>query len=98
MFMKVFHSMIKGIQLALEVKTSIGNSTPVMGSSTKSSSQKPGVPTDSHYRHHQKGEQENMYTKSYEAKLKRLRSAGLTRHDQAVRLLDMHMLQVLKDA
>jgi hypothetical protein len=38
MFAEVFHSMIKSIPLALEVKTSYGNSTPVMGSSTESSS------------------------------------------------------------
>jgi hypothetical protein len=31
MFAEAFHSMIKGIHLALEVKTSFGNSTPVMG-------------------------------------------------------------------
>jgi hypothetical protein len=30
MFAEPFHSMIKGINLALEVKTSFGNSTPVM--------------------------------------------------------------------
>jgi hypothetical protein len=44
MFVEVFHSMIKGIHLALEVKTSFGNSTPVMGSSTESSTYKPGLP------------------------------------------------------
>jgi hypothetical protein len=42
-----FHSMIKVIHLALEVKTSFDNSTPVTGSSTESSSSKPVVPTDS---------------------------------------------------
>jgi hypothetical protein len=30
MFVETFHSMVKGIHLALEVKTSFGNSTPVM--------------------------------------------------------------------
>jgi hypothetical protein len=47
MFVEAFHSMIKGIHVALRVNTSFGNSTPVTGSSTKSSSQKPGVPLDS---------------------------------------------------
>jgi hypothetical protein len=50
--------MIKGIHLALKVKTSFGNSTPAMGSSTESSSQKPGVPTNSHHRHRRKGKKD----------------------------------------
>jgi hypothetical protein len=33
----VFHSTIKDIHLTLEVKTSFGNTTPAMGSSTESS-------------------------------------------------------------
>jgi hypothetical protein len=37
MFTEVFHSMVKGIHLALEVKTSFGNSTTVMGFSIESS-------------------------------------------------------------
>jgi hypothetical protein len=37
MFAEAFHSTIKGIHLALEVKTSFGNSTPSVGSSTESS-------------------------------------------------------------
>ncbi len=37
MFVEAFHSTIKGIHLTLEVKTSFGNSTPTMGSSTESS-------------------------------------------------------------
>jgi hypothetical protein len=37
MFAEEFHSMIKGIHLTLEVKTSFGSSMPAMGSSTKSS-------------------------------------------------------------
>jgi hypothetical protein len=48
MFAKVFYSMIKGIHLTLEMKTSFGNSMSVLGSSTESGSQKHGVPTDSH--------------------------------------------------
>ncbi len=35
MFAESFHSMIKDIHLALEVKTSFDNSTPVMGSSAE---------------------------------------------------------------
>jgi hypothetical protein len=31
MFAEAFHSMIKGIHLALKVKTSFGNSMPVTG-------------------------------------------------------------------
>jgi hypothetical protein len=69
MFVEAFHSMIKGIHLASEVKTSFGNSTPAMGSSTKSSSQKPGVPTDSRHWHHQKEEKEKLHIKSYKTKL-----------------------------
>jgi hypothetical protein len=49
MFAEAFHSIVKGIHLALEVKTSFGNSTPAMGFSIGSSTQKPGLPTDSHH-------------------------------------------------
>jgi hypothetical protein len=44
MFAEVFHPMIKGIYLTLEVKTSFGNSMPALGFSTESSRQKPGLP------------------------------------------------------
>jgi hypothetical protein len=84
---------MKGIQLTLEVKTSFGNSTPATGSSRESSSQKPGVPIDSHQWHHRKRGKEETYTQQLKAKLERLRSARLTCHDQAVRLLDMQRLQ-----
>jgi hypothetical protein len=60
MFVKAFHSMIKGIHLILEVKTSFGNSTPVTGSSMKFSFQKPEVPTDNHYRHSWKREKKKL--------------------------------------
>jgi hypothetical protein len=53
--------------------------------------------TDSSHRHRWKEEKENLHTKSYKAKLERLRSARLTRRDQAVRLLDMQRFQVLND-
>jgi hypothetical protein len=56
MFAEAFNSTIKGIHLVLEVKTSFGNSTPAMISSTESNSQKPGVPTDNHHRHRRKRE------------------------------------------
>jgi hypothetical protein len=35
MFAEAFHTTIKGIHLALEVKTSFGNSTPVTDFSTE---------------------------------------------------------------
>jgi hypothetical protein len=63
MFAEAFHSMINGIHLALEVKTSFGNSTPMMGSSTKSSSQKPGVSTYSRHQHRWREKKKNLHTK-----------------------------------
>jgi hypothetical protein len=53
--------------------------------------------TDSHHRHCRKEEKENLHIKSYKEKLKRLCLARLTHRDQAVRLLDMQILQVVKD-
>jgi hypothetical protein len=97
MFVEAFHSTIKDIHLALEMKTSFDNSTPATSSSVESSSQKPGVPTDSRHRHRQKAEKENVHMKCYKVKLERLRSARLTHCDQAVKLLDMQILQVVKD-
>jgi hypothetical protein len=97
MFVEAFHSTIKGFHLALEVKASFGNSTPTMGSSTESSSLKSGVPTYSRHRHRPREEEENLHTKSYKGKLERLRSARLTHRDQAVRLLDMQRLQVVRN-
>jgi hypothetical protein len=55
--------MIKGIDLALEVKTSFDNSTPVMSSGTESSSKKPGVPTNSHHQRRRKEEKEDLHKK-----------------------------------
>jgi hypothetical protein len=64
MFVEAFHSTIKDIHLALEVKTSFGNSTPTTGSSTESSTQKPGLPTDSCQRLSRKREKmRNLHTK-----------------------------------
>jgi hypothetical protein len=94
MFTEAFHSIVKDIHLALEMKTSFINSTPATGFSTGSSTQKTELPTDSHQRLHQKREKRrNLHTKSYKAKLEQLRSVRLTHHDQAVRLLDMQRLQ-----
>jgi hypothetical protein len=94
---EAFYLIIKCIHITLEVKTSFGNSTPAMGSSTESSYEKYEVSTDSHHRHRQKEEKENMHTKNYKAKLKHLRSARLIHCDKAVRLLDMQRIQVVKD-
>jgi hypothetical protein len=63
MFAEAFHSTIKGIPLAVEMKTSFDKSTPATGSSTESSSQKPGVPTDIHHQHRRKEEKENLHIK-----------------------------------
>jgi hypothetical protein len=43
MFAEAFHSMIKGIYLILEVKTSFSNSTPATDFSTESNTLKPGL-------------------------------------------------------
>jgi hypothetical protein len=50
--------MIKDIHLSLEVKTFFDNSTPATSPSIESSTQKPGLPTTSHHRHHRKRERE----------------------------------------
>jgi hypothetical protein len=70
MFVEVFHLTVKDIHLTLEVKTSFDNSTPATGFSMGSSTQKPGLPTDSHQWLHRKREKRrNLHTKSYKAKL-----------------------------
>jgi hypothetical protein len=98
MFAEAFHLTVKGIHLALEVKTSFGNSMPAIGFSMGSSTKKPGLPTDSHQRLCRKREKRrNLHTKSYKAKLEQLRSVRLTHRDPAARLLDMQMLQVVND-
>jgi hypothetical protein len=90
--------MIKCIHLALEVKTSFGNSTPTMSSNTKSSTLKLALPIDRHQWLRPKIEKRrNLHTKSYKAKLEQLRSARLTRRGQVVKFLDMRRLQVVKD-
>jgi hypothetical protein len=60
--------MIKDIHLALEVKTSFGNSTPTMGSSTEPSTKKSGLPTDSRQRISQKREEEKHAHKKLQSK------------------------------
>jgi hypothetical protein len=97
MFAEAFHSTIKGIHLALEVKTSYRNSTPTTGYSMKFSYLKLGVPADSHHRHRRKERKENLHLKSYKANLERLHSTRLTHHDQEVKLLDMQRLQGVND-
>jgi hypothetical protein len=72
----------KSNHLTLELKTFFGNSTPMTGLSTESSSQKSRVPIDSHHRHRQKEEMKNLHIKSYKAKLEQLRSARLIHGNQ----------------
>jgi hypothetical protein len=88
--------MIKDIHLALEVKIFFGNSTPTMSSTMESSSQKPGVPTDSRQWHHWTRGNEETYTQQLKAKFELLHSTRLTRHDQVDSLLDMQRLQAIK--
>jgi hypothetical protein len=64
MFVEAFHSTVKGIHLALEVKTSFGNSTLATGFSMGSSTQKHELPTDSYQRLLRKREKRrNLHTK-----------------------------------
>jgi hypothetical protein len=93
---EAFNSTIKDIHLALEVKTFFGNTIPATGLSMESSTKKTGLPTDSHQWHHRERGKEETYTQKLKAKLERLRSARLTRHDQAVRFLDMQRLEAIK--
>jgi hypothetical protein len=80
--------MITDIQPALEVKSATLRlwQAPVWNSELEV-----WTSTDSHHGHCLKDEIET-YTKSYKAKLEWLRWAELTRHDQAVKLLDMPMI------
>jgi hypothetical protein len=68
MFVEAFHLIIKGIHLALEVKTSFGNSMPVMGFSTESSTNKSGLPNDSHQRLRRKKKEEEPTHKKLQSK------------------------------
>jgi hypothetical protein len=69
MFAEAFHSTVKGIHLTLEVKTSFNNSTLATGLSTGSSTQKPGLSTDSRQQLHRKREKRrNLHTKKLQHK------------------------------
>jgi hypothetical protein len=72
MFAEAFHSTIKDIHLALEVKTSFGNSTCAIGSSMKSGSQKPEFPLTTVIGIARKKRRRTCTLKSYKAKLERL--------------------------
>jgi hypothetical protein len=61
MFAEAFHSMVKGIHITLEEKTSFDNSTPVMGLSAEFSTWKPRLLTNSHHWHCQKRGKEETY-------------------------------------
>jgi hypothetical protein len=65
---EVILSYIKYNHLALEVKTFFVNSTHATGPSTKSSPQKPRLPTDSRHRHHRKREKEKPTHKILQSK------------------------------
>jgi hypothetical protein len=77
------------------VKTFFGNSTPATGSSTESSTHSLDFPLMTVNGIAGREERRNLHT-TVKVKLEQLRSARLTRHDQAVKLLDMPMLQVVK--
>jgi hypothetical protein len=94
---EAFHSTIKDIHHALEVKTPFSNSTLATGFSIESNTEA-WTSTNNHHRLSQKRvKRRNLHTKSYKAKLERLRSARLTHRGQAAELLDMQKLQVVKD-
>jgi hypothetical protein len=89
--------MIKDIHLALEIKTSFDNSTPTTTPVQNPALKSLDFPLTAVNGLAGKEKRRNMHTKSYKAKLERLRSARLTRRDQAVKLLDMQMIQVVND-
>jgi hypothetical protein len=96
-FAEAFHSMIKDIHLTLEVKTSFNNSTPVTDSNTESITRS----LDFHWKPSSASSERrdrNLHIKSYKAKLDRLRSTRLSRHDQAIKLLYMPRVQVVNDS
>jgi hypothetical protein len=83
MVVEAFHSTIKDIHLALEVKTSFDNSMPTTGSSMESSTRS----LDFHWQPSSASlerSDRNLHTKRYKGKLEWVRSARLIRHDQAV--------------
>jgi hypothetical protein len=70
------------------VKTFFDNSTPTTSTSTKSSTESLDYPLTAINNIAEREMRENLRT-TVKAKLERLRSTTLTRHDQAVGLLDM---------
>jgi hypothetical protein len=84
--------MIKDIHLALEMKTSFGNSTPTTAPVQNPALRSLDFPLTAVNGLAGKEKGRNLHTKSNKAKLERLRSARPTRRDQAVRLLDMQRL------
>jgi hypothetical protein len=88
--------MIKGIHLALKVKTTFGNSTPAMGSNTESVLRNLEFPLTVIISITKKKGRRTCTQKNYKAKLERLCSARLTRRDQAVKLLDLQKLQAIR--
>jgi hypothetical protein len=67
-FAETFHSTIKDIHLALEMKTSFGNSTPTTGSSIESSTKKSRLPTGSRQQLSRKREEEKPAHKNLQSK------------------------------
>jgi hypothetical protein len=96
MLAEVFHSTIKGIHLAPRCEDLYRLFYACDGLHYGIQHLEAWTSPDSRHRHHWK-EERNLLTKSYKAKLERLRSARLTHHDQSARLLDMQWLEVVKD-
>jgi hypothetical protein len=87
-----------GIHLALEVKTSFANSTPTMVLAWNPALKSLEFQLTAVIGIAERERRRNLHTKNYKAKLERLCLTRLTRRDQAVRLLDMQMLQVVNDS
>jgi hypothetical protein len=90
--LEVFNSMIKGTHLTLEVKTSHGNSTPTTIPTHNPVLRSLDFPLIAIIGNTGRERRRNLHTKKLQRKLNRLRSARLTRRDQAVRLLDTQRL------
>jgi hypothetical protein len=80
------------------MKTFFGNSTPATGSCMKSNTQGLDFPLMAVNGITRKRGKKKPAHNSYKAKFERLCLATLVRHDQAVGLLDMTRLQVVKDS
>jgi hypothetical protein len=68
LFAEEFHSMIKDVHLALEVKTSFGNSMPATGFSMEFSTWKPRLPTNNQTDLSQPSGQTSRYAKTSSGK------------------------------